>query len=142
MKGNNIRKCLTIMLACIFLLCGCNRNVSIDDLATNEGYVKETEIETKDKGVPRSEIKVGVLHITDPAEGSGYSYTHDIGIQGMQENLGLSDNQIIRKINVKNQPEEQKATHSSILAWRIPWTEEPSGLQSIRSQKVGHELAT
>ena len=30
------------------------------------------------------------------------------------------------------------AAHSSILAWRIPWTEEPSGLQSIRSQKVGH----
>lgn len=106
MKGNNIRKCLTIMLACIFLLCGCNRNVSIDDLATNEGYVKETEIETKDKGVPRSEIKVGVLHITDPAEGSGYSYTHDIGIQGMQENLGLSDNQIIRKINVDDADEK------------------------------------
>ena len=30
------------------------------------------------------------------------------------------------------------ATHFSILAWRIPWTEEPGGLQSIRSQGVGH----
>ena len=30
------------------------------------------------------------------------------------------------------------ATHSSILAWRIPWTEEPGGLQSIGSQRVGH----
>ena len=30
------------------------------------------------------------------------------------------------------------ATHSSILAWRIPWTEEPGGLQSIGSQGVGH----
>ena len=30
------------------------------------------------------------------------------------------------------------AAHSSILAWRIPWTEEPGGLQSIRSQKVEH----
>ena len=29
--------------------------------------------------------------------------------------------------------------HSSILAWRIPWTEEPGGLQSIRSQRVGHD---
>ena len=30
------------------------------------------------------------------------------------------------------------ATHNSILAWRIPWTEEPGGLQSIESQRVGH----
>ena len=30
------------------------------------------------------------------------------------------------------------ATHSSIIAWRIPWTEEPGGLQSIQSQRVGH----
>ena len=35
--------------------------------------------------------------------------------------------------------EEDMATHSSILAWRIPWTEEPGGLQSMRSQRVGHE---
>ena len=34
------------------------------------------------------------------------------------------------------------ATHSSILAWRIPWTEEPGGLQSTRSQRVGHDWAT
>ena len=34
------------------------------------------------------------------------------------------------------------ATHSSILAWRIPWTEEPGGLQSIRSQRVGHIFTT
>ena len=33
--------------------------------------------------------------------------------------------------------EEGMATHSSILAWRIPWTEEPGGLQSMRSQRVG-----
>ena len=31
------------------------------------------------------------------------------------------------------------ATYSSILAWRIPWTEEPSGLQSLGSQRVGHD---
>ena len=33
-------------------------------------------------------------------------------------------------------------THSNILAWRIPWTEEPGGLQSVGSQRVGHDLAT
>ena len=34
--------------------------------------------------------------------------------------------------------EEEMATHSSILAWRIPWTEEPGGLQSTGMQRVGH----
>ena len=34
------------------------------------------------------------------------------------------------------------ATHSSILAWRIPWTEEPGGLQSRGSQRVGHDRVT
>ena len=35
--------------------------------------------------------------------------------------------------------EEGMATHSSILAWRIPWTEEPGGLQSMELQRVGHD---
>ena len=35
--------------------------------------------------------------------------------------------------------EEGMATHSSILAWEIPWTEEPGGLQSVGSQRVGHD---
>ena len=38
--------------------------------------------------------------------------------------------------------EEGMTTHSSILAWRIPWTEEPGGLQSMGSQRVGHDWAT
>ena len=33
---------------------------------------------------------------------------------------------------------EEMATHSSILAWRIPWTEKPGGLQSMGLQRVGH----
>ena len=37
--------------------------------------------------------------------------------------------------------EKEMATHSSILAWRIPWTEEPGGLQSMGSQRVGHDSA-
>ena len=38
--------------------------------------------------------------------------------------------------------EKQMANHSSILAWEIPWTEEPDGLQSIGSQRVWHDLVT
>ena len=36
--------------------------------------------------------------------------------------------------------EEETAAHSSILAWKTPWTEEPGGLQSIGSQRVRHKL--
>ena len=36
--------------------------------------------------------------------------------------------------------EDEMATHSSILAWKIPWTEEPGGLQSTRFQRVRHDL--
>ena len=36
--------------------------------------------------------------------------------------------------------EKEMATHSSILAWRIPWREEPGGLQSMGSQRVGHDM--
>jgi len=38
-------------------------------------------------------------------------------------------------------PGERNATHSSILAWRIPWTEKPGGLQFIVSQRVGHDYS-
>ena len=38
--------------------------------------------------------------------------------------------------------EEEMATHSSILAWRIPWTEEPGGLQSMRQKKSQTQLST
>ena len=44
----------------------------------------------------------------------------------------------VQFLSQKNPLEEEMATHSSILAWRIPWTEEPGGLQSIGSPKVGH----
>ena len=38
--------------------------------------------------------------------------------------------------------EKEIATHSGILAWEIPWTEKPGGLQSMGLQRVGHSLAT
>ncbi len=45
-------------------------------------------------------FKVGVIHIGDPADGTGYSFAHDQGIVGMQKNLGLTDSQIVRKLNI------------------------------------------
>lgn len=100
MKKNRKKQCLSILLSCMFLFSACSGNESIDDYATNKGNEKNTELADNGKGIAKEDIKVGVLHISDPAEGSGYSYTHDIGIQGMQENLGLSNDQIVRKINI------------------------------------------
>lgn len=56
--------------------------------------------EKAQNGGADSSFKVGVIHIGDPADGTGYSFAHDQGIVGMQKNLGLSDDQIVRKLNV------------------------------------------
>ena len=45
----------------------------------------------------------------------------------------------VRSLGREDPLEKEMATHSSILAWRIPWTEEPDGLQSMGSQRVGHD---
>ena len=45
----------------------------------------------------------------------------------------------VRSIGREDPLEEGMATHSSVLTWRIPWTEEPGGLQSMGSQRVGHD---
>ena len=48
----------------------------------------------------------------------------------------------IRDLGWEHPLEKEMATHSSILAWRIPSTEEPSGLHSMGSQRVGHDSET
>ena len=48
----------------------------------------------------------------------------------------------VRSLGWEDPLEDSMATHSSILAWRIPWTEEPGVLQSTRLQRVGHDLVT
>ena len=48
----------------------------------------------------------------------------------------------VRPLGWEDPLEEGMATHSSILAWKIPWTEEPGRLQSMELQRVGHNLAT
>ena len=45
----------------------------------------------------------------------------------------------VRSLGRDDPLEEEMATHSSILAWRIPWMEEHGGLQSMGSQRVGHD---
>ena len=45
----------------------------------------------------------------------------------------------IQSLGCKDPVEKEMATHSRILAWKIPWTEEPGGLQCMRSQRVGYD---
>ena len=48
----------------------------------------------------------------------------------------------IRSLGWEDPLEKEMATHSNILAWKIPWSEVPDTLQSMGSQRVGHDLAT
>ena len=57
------------------------------------------------------------------------------------KNLPAKQETLIQFLGQEDALEEGTATHSSILAWRIPWTEEPGGLQSIWSKRVRSEGA-
>ena len=54
-------------------------------------------------------------------------------------NLPAMQETRVRFLNWEDPLEKEMATHSSILAWRIPWREEPGRLHSMGSQKVGHD---
>ena len=56
----------------------------------------------------------------------------------MGKNLPTRRETQVRSLGQEDPLEKEMAKHSSILAWRIPRTEEPGGLQSMRSQRVGH----
>jgi len=73
------------------------------DATTTDATVTETTVATGVMpAIAKEDIKVGVIHIGDPAAGSGYSYAHDQGIVAMQAALGLDDSQIVRKNNVSD----------------------------------------
>ena len=48
----------------------------------------------------------------------------------------------VQSLGQEDPLEKEMTTHSSILAWKIPWTEEPGGSQSMGSQRVRHDLVT
>ena len=92
-------KFIMILFVCmVAMLAGCGQSKKEpDDYATNNVKSEKTDSAKKtSEGIAKDKIKVGVVHLSDPAEGSGYTYTHELGIQGMQKNLGLSDEQIVR----------------------------------------------
>ena len=92
-----MKKVLSILLALVmvvlcFAACGNTQDADQGD---------KTQTATI-AAIPKDQLKIGVIHIGDPADGSGYSYTHGLGIQGMQKNLGLSDDQIVRQLNISD----------------------------------------
>ena len=70
------------------------------------------------------------------------SVLKDSLVAQMVKNLPAIRETWVRSLGPKDPLEKEIATHSSILAWKILWTEEPGGLQSIGSQRVGHNWAT
>ena len=59
-------------------------------------------------------------------------------IAQLVKNLPAVQESLVRFLGLEDPLQKGMATHSSILAWRIPWTEEPGGLLSMGSQRVGH----
>ena len=57
----------------------------------------------------------------------------------MMKNLPAMQETLVQSLGWEDPLEQKMATHSSILAWEIPWTEQPGELQSKGSQRVGHD---
>ena len=73
----------------------------------------------------------------------GYPFQYSwASLVAQSENLPAVQETWVRSLGWEDPLEEGMAAHSSILAWRTPWTEEPDGLQPMGSQRVRHDQAT
>lgn len=115
------RKILSLLMTfcMVFSLTSCGRGGKVVDMATNDTGEKTEVSQNSDtakkaadtnkagmKTISKDELKIGVLYIGSASETSGYTYAHEIGIQGMANNIGLSDNQIVRKESVSDSDEK------------------------------------
>ena len=91
--------------------------------------------------VTKSQTWVKWLSMHARASCGNWSWYWPFMVAQMAENLPALQIQEthVRSLGWEDPLKEEMATHSSILAWRIPWTEKPGGLQSMRSQRVGHD---
>ena len=77
-------------------------------------------------------MEITVTHVNlEVSQVAQWSRIHP-PMQGLQEIQ-------VRSLGREDPLEKEMATHSSILAWKIPWMEEPGGLQSMGSQRVGYD---
>ena len=104
-----MRKIIVVMFMCIFCfisLTGClslNNRESLDDCVFSDGTRKESGV----KGISKEDVKIGILYLGSSQESSGYTYAHELGIKAMQFNLGLNDDQIVRKNNIFSNDENR-----------------------------------
>ncbi len=95
----------SVMAAAMLFTVGCGSTANNDSKA-------DSTAASNSKAISKEDVKVGVIHIGNPADGSGYSYAHDQGIVEMQKNLDLQDNQIVRKNNIPD--DDPTATENAI----------------------------
>ncbi|MCI8484260.1 MAG: BMP family ABC transporter substrate-binding protein [Lachnospiraceae bacterium] len=109
MKKKLAAACL--LLSVLAGAAGCGSSTQVDDLVTNEGYEEElgqvsaedetlserTETKAGTKVIAKEDLKIGVLYIGSKEDSSGYTYAHELGISTMAGNLGLEEDQILRK---------------------------------------------
>ena len=69
--------------------------------------------------------------------GDVFIHREDFPVAQTVKNLSAMQETWVRSLGGEDPLEKGMATHSSVLAWRIPWTEEPGRLQSVGSQRVG-----
>ena len=109
------RKILSLLMTfcMVFSLTSCGRGGKVVDMVTNDTGEKTEVSQNSDtankagmKTISKDELKIGVLYIGSASETSGYTYAHEIGIHGMANNIGLSDNQIVRKESVSDSDEK------------------------------------
>lgn len=115
------RKILSLLMTfcMVFSLTSCGRGGKVVDMVTNDTGEKTEVSQNSDtakkaadtnkagmKTISKDELKICVLYIGSASETSGYTYAHEIGIQGMANNIGLSDNQIVRKESVSDSDEK------------------------------------
>ncbi len=115
------RKILSLLMTfcMVFSLTSCGSGGKIVDMVTNDTGEKTEVSQNSDtakkaadtnkagmKTISKDELKIGVLYIGSASETSGYTYAHEIGIHGMANNIGLSDNQIVRKESVSDSDEK------------------------------------
>ena len=74
----------------------------------------------------------------NPPQRTVYNIRASLGAHVVKNVLSVLETRV-RSLGQEDPLEKEMATHSSILAWRIPWTEELGSLQSTGSQRVGHD---
>lgn len=85
-----------------------NKENASNDAGKTDDTKEEVKAEVPDtnpaglKTIALEDIKIGVLYIGSASDTSGYTYAHELGIQGMMANLGLKDDQVIRKENIND----------------------------------------